>query len=44
MAVDGEVRAWKAALTALAESKSLRPGRLAEFYDEARQVAAPHDG
>jgi PAS domain S-box-containing protein len=44
LAVDGEVRSWKAALTALAASKSLRPGRLAEFYEEARQVAAPHEG
>ena len=44
LAVDGEVRAWTAVVTALAESQSLRPGRLAEFYEEARQVAAPHDG
>jgi hypothetical protein len=44
LAVDGEVHAWKAVVTALAESQSLRPDRLAEFYAEARQVAAPHDG
>jgi PAS domain S-box-containing protein len=44
LAVDGEVRAWKAAVTALAESASLRPDRLAEFYAEAQKVAAPHDG
>jgi PAS domain S-box-containing protein len=44
LAVDGEVRAWKAVVTALAESQSLRPDRLAEFYEESRQVAAPHDG
>ena len=44
LAVDGEVHAWKAVVTALAESQSLRPDRLAEFYEEARQVAAPHDG
>ena len=44
LAVDGEVRAWTAVVTALAESQSLRPDRLAEFYQEARQVAAPHDG
>jgi hypothetical protein len=44
LAVDGEVLAWKAVVTTLAESQSLRPDRLAEFYEEARQVAAPHDG
>jgi PAS domain S-box-containing protein len=44
LAVDGEVRAWKAVVTALAESQSIRPDRLAEFYEEARRVAAPHDG
>jgi PAS domain S-box-containing protein len=44
LAVDGEVRAWTAVVTALAESQSLRQDRLAEFYAEARQVAAPHDG
>jgi PAS domain S-box-containing protein len=44
LAVDGEVRAWTAVATALAESPSLRPDRLAEFYAEAQQVALPHDG
>jgi PAS domain S-box-containing protein len=44
LAVDGEVRAWTAVVTALAESQSLRPARLVEFYEEARLVAAPHDG
>ena len=44
LAVDGEVRAWKAALAALAESKSNQPGRLSEFYEEARHVAAQHEG
>ena len=37
LAVEGEVRSWKAALAAMSESRSLRPDRLAEFYDEARQ-------
>ncbi len=44
LAIDGEVRSWKAALLALAESKSIRPDRLAEFYEEARRVAEQHDG
>ena len=44
LAVDGEVRSWKAALMALAASRSLKQGRLAEFYEEARQVAAQNDG
>jgi signal transduction histidine kinase/PAS domain-containing protein len=44
LAVDGEVRTWKAAVTALAESRSIQPGRLAEFYEEAQQVAKRHDG
>ena len=44
LAVDGEVRTWKAAVTALAASRSIAPGRLAEFYEEAREVAALHDG
>jgi hypothetical protein len=44
LAVDGEVRSWKAALTALAGSRTLRDGHLAEFYAEAREVAAPHGG
>ncbi|HWT83487.1 MAG TPA: hypothetical protein VN648_32345, partial [Candidatus Methylomirabilis sp.] len=40
LAVDGEVRSLKAALTSLAASRSMAPGRLAEFYEEAQQVAA----
>jgi PAS domain S-box-containing protein len=44
LAMDGEVRSWKAALAALTESRSLRPDRMAEFYDEARQFAGTHDG
>jgi PAS domain S-box-containing protein len=44
LALDGEVRSWKAALTALAASLSLQPGRMAEFYEEAQQVAAQHEG
>jgi signal transduction histidine kinase/ActR/RegA family two-component response regulator len=44
LAVDGEVRSWKAALMALLVSRNLQQGRLAEFYEEARQVAAQHDG
>jgi PAS domain S-box-containing protein len=42
--VDGEVRAWKAAVTALAESRSIQPHRLAEFYEVAQRVAKQHDG
>jgi signal transduction histidine kinase len=44
LAVDGEVHSWKAALAALAESKSAQPNRWAEFYEEARQVGAQHEG
>ena len=44
LAVDGEVRSWRAALLALAASRSLRADRLAEFYEEARQVAAQYEG
>jgi len=44
LAVDGEVRTWKATVTALADSRSIQPGRLAEFYAEAQQVAQRHDG
>ncbi|HSC70484.1 MAG TPA: hypothetical protein VLH58_03975, partial [Candidatus Methylomirabilis sp.] len=39
LAVDGEIRSWKASLNALAASRSLQPRRLAEFYDEAREAA-----
>ena len=44
LAVDGEVRSWRSALLALAASQSLRHDRLAEFYEEARQVAGQHEG
>ncbi|MFI5341855.1 MAG: PAS domain S-box protein [Candidatus Methylomirabilales bacterium] len=44
LAVDGEVRSWKTALEALASSRSLQPGRWAEFYEEACQVAAQYGG
>jgi PAS domain S-box-containing protein len=44
LAVDGEVRSWRAALLALATSRSLRPGRMADFYEEARLVAAQYEG
>jgi two-component system, sensor histidine kinase len=43
-AVDGELRMWKAALTALAQSSVLQQNRMAEFYQEAKAVAAQHDG
>jgi PAS domain-containing protein len=44
LAVDGEVRSWRAALLALADSRSLGPRRWAEFYEEARAVAAQYEG
>ncbi len=44
LAVDGEIRSWKAAMTALAASRILQRGRLAEFDAEARLVAAQHEG
>ena len=44
LAVDGEIRSWKAAVTVLAASKALEQGRLADFYEEAQQLAAQHDG
>jgi PAS domain S-box-containing protein len=44
LALDEEVRSWKAALTALAASSSLQQGRMTEFYAEARQVATQHEG
>ncbi len=44
LAVDGEVRSWRTALEALASSRSLQPGRWAEFYEEARQVGAQYGG
>ena len=43
LAVDGEVRSWRSALLALAASQSLRHDRLAEFYEEARQVEGGSD-
>ncbi len=42
--VDGELHAWKAALTGLAASQVLQRGDLAAFDAEARSVAAQHDG
>jgi PAS domain S-box-containing protein len=44
LAVDGEVRSWRTGVLALAASQSLRHDRLAEFYEEARQVASQHEG
>ncbi|HTU01062.1 MAG TPA: hypothetical protein VMG58_04565, partial [Candidatus Sulfotelmatobacter sp.] len=44
LAVDGEVRSWKAAVTMLAASTALEQGRLADFDEEARRLAAQHDG
>jgi PAS domain S-box-containing protein len=44
LAVDGEVRAWRAALLTLASSSSLQRGRWADFYEEAREVATRHEG
>jgi PAS domain S-box-containing protein len=44
LAVDAEVRAWKAALLALSESNDLAAGRWAAFDLEARRVAARYDG
>jgi len=44
LAVEGEVRSWRAALSALAASASLRSARWAEFDTEARQVAARYGG
>jgi two-component system, sensor histidine kinase len=44
LAVDGEIRAWKSSLQVLATSQSLRPDRLAEFYEEAQIVAGEHRG
>jgi PAS domain S-box-containing protein len=43
-AVDGELRAWKAALAALAQSSTLLRGDLKNFYEEATAVAAQYDG
>ena len=43
-AVDAEIRAWKTALQVLAESNDLQHGRLAAFDEEARAVAARHEG
>ena len=43
-AVDAEIRAWKTALQMLAESNDLQHDRLAAFDDEARAVAARHEG
>ena len=43
-AVDAEIRAWRGALHALAESADLRNGRLGEFAAAARAVAARYNG
>ncbi len=43
-AVGGEVRAWRAALLALAETPELRQGRFDAFEVAARGVAARHAG
>ena len=44
LAVDGEVRAWRAGLLTLASSLSLQRGRWAEFYEEASEVATRYEG
>lgn len=44
LAMDGEVRSWKAVLIMLADSASLAPGRFGEFYEEARRLAEYHGG
>ncbi|MFB3816560.1 MAG: PAS domain-containing protein [Candidatus Methylomirabilales bacterium] len=44
LAIDAEIRAWKAALLALAETNELRAGRLQDFYVEASQVARRYGG
>ena len=44
LAVDAEIRSWKTVLQTLAESQALAEGRLADFYREARAVAARHEG
>jgi PAS domain S-box-containing protein len=44
VAVDGEVRAWKATLNSLATSTALGRRDFAAFYEEARAVGAAHDG
>jgi len=43
-AVNDELHGWKMLLTALAQSQALQSGRLAEFYEEAKAVAAQQDG
>jgi signal transduction histidine kinase len=44
LVVDGEVRAWRAALRALGESLELRGEHLGAFEIEARAVATQHNG
>ena len=44
LAVDAEIRSWKTALQALADSNDLQPDLLAAFYQEAHAVAARHEG
>jgi PAS domain S-box-containing protein len=43
-AVGSELRAWRAALQALAETAELQAGRFGAFDAAARAVAAQHDG
>jgi PAS domain S-box-containing protein len=44
LAVDAEIRSWKAELQTLAESNDLHLDRLAAFYHEAQVVATRHEG
>jgi two-component sensor histidine kinase len=44
LAIDAELRAWKAALLALAESNELRAGRLQDFHAEAIHIAGRYHG
>jgi two-component sensor histidine kinase len=44
LAVEAEVRAWRAVLTTLAEARELGEGRFQEFDGMARAVAARYDG
>jgi PAS domain S-box-containing protein len=44
LAMDAEIRAWKAALLALAETNELQAGRLQDFHREATKVAERYGG
>ncbi len=44
LAVDAQVRAWKAALSTLASSAALREGHWEAFYGEAQAVARRYNG